>query len=204
MVVGIVRRSDVQRLVGFLLGRLHEDDVQGVVAERAVESQLVLDEPVEIEARRSVAFGIGAGVVIGFAEQRQLRRTILVVDRSVERSADRSLERQTRQDVVAQKSTTRHRHAVDDLRLERRKCHGVQHLVMLVVRADSPVAVALEIERAVLVVDRPDRARGQRRLHDAARAVGSRGVHLIRFRVRGRKIHAVFEILVLAVEIQTE
>ena len=175
-----------------------------MVSERAVVGQLVLDEPVEVEARRGVALRIGRSIVIGLSAQGKFRRAVLVVDRSVERTAERGLERKPLADVIPEEGTAGHRHAVDHLRLQRSQRHGVQDLVVLVVCTNTPITVTLEVKRTILIIDGPDRARCQRRLHDASAVVIPRGIYLVRLRIGGREIHAVLEILVLAVEVHAE
>ena len=173
-----------------------------MVAEGAVEGELVGDGPVEVGLHVVLCLGVRRGVEVFEAAQGDVRRSVVVADVGVVVAAGREFVFQSLDEFIGDIGVAQDvdllAHVVD---FERQR-HGVQHFVGLGVPAvDAQESVHVPVVGAVGVVDREDRGRHQRRGDHAVAAVLRVGGDIVGLRIGGREADAVFQPVALAVDV---
>ena len=168
IIVREIGSRHVVTLISFFLCRLHQYEVQGMILiNGCIVIYLIFYQPVEVESGRAVSYGIGLRVIILLSQQRQLRRAIRIVVRTVIIPAERNVIGQSFKELYFRKYLSDNRHAVHNIRLQVCHCNGVQYGVMLIIVPDSPVTVSLIIIASVGIIHRPYGRHHQCRLYNA-------------------------------------
>ena len=176
-----------------------------MVAERAVEGELVREGPVEIVVVVIVSLRGRLCVEVFVTAQGERRGAVVVADVGIVVAAGRDFVFEALDELVGGEDVAQDVEFLADVVDFERQRHGVEHLVGLgVPRIDAQEAVHVPVVGAVGVVDRENRGSHQRRGDYAVAAVLGVGVHVIRLRIGGREADSVFQAVALAVEVDAQ